>query len=96
MTNMFDKIFNLEAMLYMINVSGETEDSVTIRAFREYLIERVDGNTIMKIAREWNDMEVDRQISIAFNYVGEAHASRFAMYLDYLSVKIEKGHFSGL
>jgi len=93
---MFDKIFGIEAFNFMIKISGETEDLETIHNFREHLIERVDGNTVMKLARKWKDYSLLSQVYMSFAHVDSSELSRFMMYMDYLSEKIAEGDFVGL
>lgn len=91
---MYDKIFGGEAYLFMIQVSDGTEDVVTVERFRTLLMEKVSYPTLMMIAKVWNTMRETGQVSIACKYVGMNDASRFMMYLDYLSMKVESGEFT--
>lgn len=88
---MFDDIFGLEAIMFMIHLSDGLEDADKIGEFREMFVEKMDYHIVMVLARGWSKMTESGQVKVAVRYVGEYNVSRFLMYMDYLSHKIETG-----
>lgn len=88
--SIFDNIFGAEAVMAMIELSEGTEDSDTIQKFRDKLVHRVSYQTLLKIAEEWQGLSLKEQVETAVFRMEESHASRFMLYMDYLSEKITK------
>lgn len=88
--SIFDEIFGAEAVMVMIELSEGTEDGDTIQEFRDKLIHRVSYQTLLKIAEEWKNLSWKKQVDTAVFRMEESHASRFMLYMDYLSEKITK------
>lgn len=86
---MFDNIFGIEAMLFMIHLSDGLEDADKVQEFKDRFVRKMDYTTTMMLARKWNKMTEDGQVNVAIRYMGEYDASRFMMYMDYLAKKIE-------
>jgi len=88
---MFDDIFGLEAIMFMIHLSDGLEDADKVGQFREMFVAKMDYPVVMSLARGWKKMRETGQVKVAVRYVGENDASRFLMYMDYLAHKIETG-----
>lgn len=88
---MFDKIFGMEAVLFMIHLSDGLEDADKVFEFKERFVNKMNYQTVMLLAKSWAGMTEVGQVKVAVRYIGEYDASRFMMYMDYLSKKIEKG-----
>lgn len=93
---MWDKILNQALALYMTMVTGKdgdrTEDATTISYFFDHVKTHVkDYKVVIVMATEWDKYEEAKQVGIAIHYVGEHHASRFIIMMDYLNQKFKKG-----
>lgn len=88
---MFDNIFGLEAIMFMIHLADGLEDADAIAQFRTRFIRKMDYPIVMALACKWNQMEERNQVKVAVRYMSEDDASRFIMYMDYLSHKIDTG-----
>lgn len=90
---MFDKIFGMEAVLFMIHLSDGLEDADKVFEFKERFVNKMNYTNTMILAKNWSNMTEIGQAKVAIRYMGDNDASRFMMYMDYLSKKIEKGDF---
>lgn len=88
---MWEKIFTVEALQTMIDLSEETEDFKTLEKFVEKIIINNDYRVVVVLATQWESLKEDKQVSIAVNSVGENDASRFMILLDFLADKFKKG-----
>lgn len=83
-SNKWNELFTTEAIIFMQTISDEEED--LINAFFESLSE---GSyfEIKTLATNWHTYTEQGQVRLAFSKVGEFHASRFLLFMDYLSLK---------
>lgn len=92
---MWDRILNMKAVAYMLELSkvdGDLgEDSESIMRFFIYLKEHISYPTFFATIIQWSTLNVREQTETAINMVGEYHASRFFMLMDYLSYQYKKG-----
>lgn len=91
---MWEKILGTKLGLYMVKVSGETEDDETVYDFFEYIKNRIkDYRVVLKLASKWKSYDENRQVSEAIGHAGMFHTSRFIMLMEFLADEIEKGEY---
>ena len=88
---MWNRIFSLDVIGYMLRVSDEMENEDTIYKFIEHMKENNDYKTVVVMATQWDGYEDVKQANLAINQVGWKHASRFIMLMDCLSKKYKEG-----
>lgn len=89
---MWEKILTEDVLEHIVTFNKEeTEDMQTMMKFVEFLMAWVDYKVVVMLATQWELKEDVEQAIIAIRLVGEEHASRFIIMLDYLSDKYKKG-----
>lgn len=89
---MWEKILTEDTLEHIVHFNeDETEDMSTMLNFVEHLMAWVDYKVVVILAIQWATLEDIEQASLAINAVGEAHASRFIIMMDYLSEKFKRG-----
>lgn len=84
---MWDRLFSVEAIAFMRKL--DEEDESILQFFSELKTKKYSD--IQKIVLNWHTYEEDQQVGYAIYHVGEFHASRFLMFVDYLSMKYQRG-----
>lgn len=89
---MWEKILTQDALEFMITSHPDvSEDLVTMQKFIDYLMINVNYKAIVVMATQWKGLTDVKQANLAIVTVGEYHASRFILLLDYLSEKFVRG-----
>lgn len=93
---MWEKILTDDTLQNMVDMMTEdveeaTEDFQGLVAFVEHVMAWVDYKEVVVLATQWSNLLDIRQANIAVNSVGEEHASRFIVMMDYLSEKFKNG-----
>lgn len=94
---LWDKILNYTTAIYMQKLSalesGDefSEDLESIGIFFDDLKTKMNYKVVIVIATQWRTFTHVKQANVAMISVGEEHASRFMMMMDYLSYKYQKG-----
>jgi hypothetical protein len=89
---MWENILTYELGLYMIKVTGQTEDDESVYNYFKFIQNRIeDVNIVKALARQWKSYDTMKQTSLSIRYAGMYNASRFIIMMDYLANKAEKG-----
>lgn len=89
---MWNKLLDVKLGMYMVRVTGGTEDDETIYKFFEHIENRIqDYKVVVVLATQWKTYDDMKQANLAIKFAGMYHASRFIIMMDYLADKFEKG-----
>lgn len=92
----WDKILSSDTAIYIKGMADramgdESEEYENISEFFEHLKSRTNYKSIVILATQWIKYEEKKQVALAVNFVGEYHASRFIILMDYLAYRFAKG-----
>lgn len=92
---LWEQTLNEKLFTYMINFVDEEEgeyieDESGVLDFFEHVGNRVLYSDAIQLASKWDSLDEMKQVSVAISRVGEYHASRFMILMDYLSKGVEK------
>lgn len=95
---MWDRILNDETVLYMQGLTeiheeyaGVGEESEIIKRFFSHLKDSTDYKSVVMMAMSWKTFDDLKQAKLAISCVGQYHASRFIVLMDYLAERFIKG-----
>lgn len=92
----WNRILNAETVIYVIEMAkkeagGDSEEEKYVRELFDVLRENTDYKSIVLLAMQWKGFSEASQVNFAITIVGEYHASRFMIMMDYLSYRHAKG-----
>lgn len=99
---MWDKLFTLESVEFIKRVSGDKEalnehgeeEGLILDMYSEMKDKIKDYKVLVILATQWHVYTSAQQVSLAVHHIGEKDASRFIMFMDYLSIRYKKGELN--
>lgn len=89
---MWEKILTKETLAKMVLLHPDvSEDYETMNSFTNFLVNNVDYKAVVVMATQWDSYTDVKQVNLAITIVGEYHASRFILLLDYLNERFKNG-----